>query len=242
MPYRVRCILPSNLSYYQVGCGTLELLDGSEEEAFVEESGARYIALHEEDGTISLISQSALGDKFGFEYTQRLVFMSERDLRNYPYWGLDNHEGDFLTAQDLDISERLEQGDMLLHQHLSVRFVSHVVGFGLFTNDTELVSGSYVGEYVGVVLGGTCSGHKPSAYSLSYPCSDGGHEINAKEIGNVIRFINHSSLHSNIEFVHVFLQGIVHVLARVKENVPPHTQLFVDYGASYWSGQGVSPS
>lgn len=62
------------------------------------------------------------------------------------------------------------------------------------------------GEYTGVVRYTS----DPCAYSMNYPSTDGGYEIRALELGNVIRFVNHSVC-PNAIFLPVEHEGIAHV-------------------------------
>ena len=192
------------------------------------------IAVHGEDSSISCFGYEEIGCIFGFTYIPRLIFLHESDLRNYDVWGLDcsslhNDEDpdtdniildesclDSSEGQDISIVEatpalinQLVKGG--IHPHLYIRKIPDIgdikVGNGLFTSES-IIAGALIGEYVGILL---TSMPEPSSYSLNYPCSDGNHEINASEYGNVTRFINHSAA-ANCSFKHVFFEGIAHVV------------------------------
>ena len=113
------------------------------------------------------------------------------------------------TPSSIEIHEML--GKRLMHENLFIRYIPSIngvnVGYGLFTNE-NIVSGTIIGEYVGVLLSGLS---EPSAYSLNYPSCNGDYEIDATEYGNIIRFVNHSS-NPNCDFKHVLYEGIVHVI------------------------------
>ena len=180
-----------------------------------------------------------IGILFSFTYITRIICLHESDLRNYSNWGLDSDSFSSLRDSD-DISNQYDKSfevkckkaeeeptnisgiqttvaisDMLtkgsLHSSLFIKFIPDVgnikIGYGLFTSEI-IESCTPIGEYVGVLL---TSMPEPSSYSLNYPCSDGNHEINATEYGNMTRFINHSS-DPNCSFKHVLFEGIVHVI------------------------------
>ena len=191
-----------------------------------EELGAHYLGLDD------------IGILFGFTYISRLICLHESDLRNYQNWGLDSESFSCLEnihkTFDCDRTIGIERRktaeetlnvsgieatagiiDMLiaggLHSDLFIKFIPDVgnikIGYGLFTNETIDIN-TPLGEYVGILL---TSMPEPSSYSLNYPCSDGNHEINATEYGNITRFINHSN-NANCSFKHVLFEGIVHVI------------------------------
>jgi hypothetical protein len=130
------------------------------------------------------------------------------------YWSVDEIEGtEWSTVPHLenvkDIRLFLDEGT-ILYSSLSIREVGVVggidLGHGLFA-ERRLSAHSLLGEYVGVVA----SSASPTPYSLNYPSSTGGHEINASEVGNIIRFVNHSKC-PNAVFRSVVLDGLAHVL------------------------------
>jgi hypothetical protein len=161
-----------------------------------------------------LLTFSEIGERFGFEYSTRLQFLHESELRSVAYWSVDEIEGAEWTniprlANVEDIRAFLDEG-VVLNSSLSIREVGVVggidLGHGLFA-ESHLSADCLLGEYVGVVA----SSASPTPYSLNYPSSTGGHEINASEVGNIIRFVNHSE-YPNAVFRSVVLDGLAHVL------------------------------
>jgi hypothetical protein len=67
-------------------------------------------------------------------------------------------------------------------------------------------------------------------------------QTNALEIGNFTRFINHSSLHPNIEAVVCRLpEGRMEVVLFALEDIEPGQQLLSCYGGQYWKALGIIP-
>lgn len=162
----------------------------------------------------TLLSLQELGERFGFEYSARLQFLHESELRTLAYWGVDQVEDVEWTALPFlvnveNVRAFLDAGR--LHEHVvSVREIGVVggidLGFGLFAEE-PVPAHFLIGEYVGVVS----STGSPTPYSLNYPSGSGGHEINASDVGNIIRFVNHSAT-PNAIFRSVLLDGLAHVL------------------------------
>lgn len=128
--------------------------------------------------------------------------------------------------------------------------VSDAVGNGLFAS-VDLVVGTYVGEYTGVVAeddtvgGGSCSGGGGSGgssgrcdgYLMRYP-GEGLH-VSALECGSLIRFINHGGgENANVDVVPHFVDGAYHMCAVTVAAVGRGEQFLLDYGPGYWASRG----
>jgi hypothetical protein len=155
------------------------------------------------------MSLNEIGLRFGFVYSPRLVFIHEKELRNYYSWGFDREACSF-TAAELDIENLLDRGG--LTDGLCVGHVGEVdgvdVGYGLFT-EIDIRKGTVIGEYVGIVS--SLSGSS-SAYAFNYPSTDGGYTVEAVEYGNLMRFMNHSD-NPNCAYHTVYHEGIAHLVA-----------------------------
>ena len=195
------------------------------------------IRVYDEESVEHNLGLVDIGILFSFTYITRIICLHESDLRNYSSWGVDSdsfscsrYSDDVSKNNSFEIESKIAEeeptnisgiqitvaiSDMLtkgsLHSCLFVKFIPDVgnikVGYGLFASEI-IESCTPIGEYVGILL---TSMPEPSSYSLNYPCSDGNHEINATEYGNMTRFINHSS-NPNCSFKHVLFEGIVHVI------------------------------
>ena len=198
--------------------------------------GSRMIASSSSESTdLEMKSYDQISFEYNFQFTSRLVFEQESDLRNMLVsWGLD--EDVFPSAIDLGFASQLKNG--AISDKISVRYISNSMGAGLFA--TEMIpANSFIGEYCGVLRPGSSTRGNPSAYSLNYPSGDS-HEVDSQDIGSMMRFCNHSDS-PNCTFTSVWLDS-VHVCVVVGEEcIAAGTQLSVNYGESYWKGQGYKP-
>ena len=207
----IRCILPHN-RHVAVRDG---LVLGSAAEP--PPLSGYELRLTSSDNAMQLLTLPRLGELMGFEYSPRLMFLHERDLREWLLNSIDMVE--FRSSKDLGVDRLINEGQLI--DSLSVRFVSDVIGHGLFiTRDATL--NEFIGEYTGLVTSPTCQDSKNTegtAYSVEYPSMTGGYAINAKDHGNLMRFINHSSS-PNARFICLSHEdGLVHVVCVSNRNV-----------------------
>lgn len=242
MPYHILCIIPYDRHCHFDGFDLR--VDGADsgaateaaEERHLEETRVTYVG---KDGVSTIMSLLELSILLGFAYATHLQWMCERDLRIMPVtWGLPQFADETMaaispTALELGIINQLETGE--LSPDIYVKWVDETIGHGVFAS-RPLSAGHFCGEYTGIVL----MTQSPGAYSLNYPCLDGGHEISAADTGNLMRFINHSSS-PNSSFQRVFHENIIHTVVRTTVRVAADEQICVDYSPSYWVGRGVAP-
>ena len=168
------------------------------------------INVYNNDGTKESLRLSRIGEKFGFIYESRLVFLHSSDLRNMLFWGIDI-EDDIIKANK-EVGDMLDRG--YINESICIRHVGVVgddgvdVGFGIFAENT-IKEGAIIGEYVGVVW--KCPSCSNSCYALDYPSKDGGYMIDALEMGNVIRMINHSEKF-NCTFKSYSHNNMIHII------------------------------
>jgi hypothetical protein len=129
-----------------------------------------------------------------------------------------------------------------------VRDTGTEMGNGLFTTEAISCSGDgsssgsnsrpvVIGEYTGLLVDTMDTG----AYSMAYYVSSShgfeqNWQIDAKEVGNLMRFVNHSST-ANVKFQNVFYGHMWHVLLVVIRDIEKDEQLFANYGPLYWVGK-----
>ena len=201
--YLIHCILPDSRNFVvrngeiaaevttPVACSTQKIKVVNESES-------------EEELTLE-----SIGVRFGFEYSCFIQFFHENMLRNMPFWGLDS-SAKVPSAVSLGLEKKIDSGFII--DKISLRHIGEVegidVGYGLFAEDV-IEEGEMIGEYTGVVMENSTL--YSSSFSLNYPCADRGLIVNASEIGNIIRFVNHSS-NPNTDFKPFVHEGIVHVI------------------------------
>lgn len=242
MVYHVKCIIPHDRYCHFNGYEfiTTNPDECDEENAEIARLESTKFTFIDQDGTSRVLSLLELSNTLRFAYTTHLSFMEERDFRIMPVtWGLTNFSDDTMTAisptaHQLGIVDELERGELCSEMY--IKYIDPTLGYGLFSS-TSLRCDTFIGEYVGIVL---CT-QQPGEYSLNFPCLDGGHEINAQDTGNLVRFINHSRT-PNASFQNVYHEGVIHTVVRMVLEVQGDTQITVNYGVGYWIGRGVSPA
>lgn len=190
------------------------------------------------------ISLHELGEKLAFTYSSRLIFLHEKDYRNLVLLLSIDNENIYGLEKNYaagNIGELLNAGSIA--KGLSVRYVGYVgsiyVGYGLFA-ERDINNGDFIGEYTGLVRE-SVKNEEDNAYSFVYPSSECSYDINAKEYGSVIRFINHHSISPNVEFKRVFHEGLMHIVCFAITDISKDSQLLVDYGAAYWVNKRYCP-
>ncbi|MBS0653455.1 MAG: SET domain-containing protein-lysine N-methyltransferase [Verrucomicrobia bacterium] len=184
----------------------------------------------------ALLSQEELETRLDFKYLPQISFETIADQKEVFAKGmakLQNHE---IKAEALELGKLYADK---IHAAYSppvlIRKIDERVGFGLYAQE-KIASGSYVGEYTGIVRKNDRRYTKPlNDYCFEYPIPDQigrSYVIDATD-GNLTRFINHS-YQPNLKPIHVFLEGYYHVIFVALRDIEKGTQLSYDYGHSYW--------
>jgi hypothetical protein len=271
--YPLACLLPSDSVYFLDATSKRlrSLVDNQIDEYAQALDGIlnrqiRYYSSINAPDSIFL-SFSEVGNRFNFEYYPYFKFFHERDARNL--WLNE------VISDATEISEDEENRAAMLsnyaedllpklvcngytYPNLSIRNIGVIdsidVGNGLFAEE-PIPACTLLGEYTGVIATSNFSSSSDDfAYCCEYPSCDGGTMINATEIGNLIRFINHSPS-PNSRFLQWNYDGMIHILCvsrciiayflhilivdvQITTNpVGKNEQITVNYGASYWSNK-----
>ncbi len=118
---------------------------------------------------------------------------------------------------------------------LYVKWMNDSLGYGILA-EKEIVKGSFVGEYTGVVRQLLRLQQNQNAYCLHYPTRFWSRQymvIDALQEGNLMRFMNHSDC-PNVEPVCLVDRGLLHLAFIAKCDITQHTQLTFDYGNDFW--------
>jgi len=117
---------------------------------------------------------------------------------------------------------------------ISVRWSGKRLGYAVYAEQT-FEEGEFIGEYTGLVRRAPILFSGVNEYCFRYPLYRTGfffYTIDAKEQGNEISFINHSSL-PNCESVVTFNNDLLHLCIRTVKTVPSGEQLTFDYGNGF---------
>jgi hypothetical protein len=117
-----------------------------------------------------------------------------------------------------------------------LRWISPEFGYGLFAA-FDLPKGAYIGEYLGVVRPFSERKDQKNCYCFEYKTHLNGKApftIDARDKGNLIRYINHSSA-NNLTPELAFCNGVMHVILLTNRPITKGEELTYDYGSSYWA-------
>jgi hypothetical protein len=166
------------------------------------------------------LSYQEVGDICGFEYFPFLKFFHEKDLRNLWIHEIPNISEQGSNMDNIDSScftPFLSEGR--IHPSLALKrigiFDGIDMGHGLFAEEV-IPTCVFLGEYCGMVSFSTSTIKQQHttdhlSFSCEYPSCDGSLSINAEEVGNMIRFINHSDS-PNSMFTRFYCDGLSHIL------------------------------
>lgn len=117
---------------------------------------------------------------------------------------------------------------------ISLRYVNPLVGYGIFS-DEEISALTYVGEYTGLVRKRHIKSDRLNNFVFGYVIGpyDTPFVIDAKNKGNLMRFINHSE-RPNLTSRWLIQGGIGHVILFSNKSIRKGSQLTYDYGPLYW--------
>jgi uncharacterized protein len=121
---------------------------------------------------------------------------------------------------------------------LLVKWIDPLLGYGVFA-EGEIPAHAFIGEYTGVVRERRRD-DRSNHYCFDYavvPEKKGPYIIDAKEKGNLSRFINHSAS-GNLEPLSLLHGGVIHIVLHTKRKVRAGEQLCYDYGEEYWKKRG----
>jgi hypothetical protein len=177
-----------------------------------------------------------LEKRIPFKFLASITFETSEDQADILARGQAKHQNNLVSLESLELGKKfIEKIETAYIPQVSVRWVSDLVGYGLFAEE-EIAARSYVGEYTGIVRRNNRRYFEPlNNYCYEYPVED---EIGRSFVidatqGNLTRFINHSSS-PNLKPIHVFYEGYYHLIFIALRLIQKGEQLSYDYGESYW--------
>lgn len=128
--------------------------------------------------------------------------------------------------------KEIQQG---IHPRMSIRWVDEKIGFGVFAAE-RILPCSYIGEYTGMIQERKTKHVKESNYCIRYtswPMGKRQYVIDAENMGNFTRFINHSDT-PNISLACTYWRGLPRLIFISLQEIPEGAQLTFDYGKTFW--------
>lgn len=155
-------------------------------------------------------------------------------------------KSDYYVANSEEFIHLAEKyGEKLINKTYAPVYIKKIdknMGYGLFAAQS-LKADDLIGEYTGIVQEAfhlDPSDKDTSAkteYAWDYPDDIPGLpplEINAREAGGVLRFVNHS-FQPNLRIEHTDVDNEWKIFFVADGNIEADSELFVDYGDAYWA-------
>ena len=170
------------------------------------------------------------------QYLPNLCFENEMDLR----WVIKKCEkalkDGFINEKQrwlgIFFEKEMQNGKM---DQTYLKWINPVMEWGLFARK-DIEPYTYIGEYTGFVRKYRKIIDDHNAYCFEYSIGGNIHThltIDAKEKGNLARFINHS-FSPNLNQTPAFQDGVMHVVFRANRKIKKGEQLTYNYGKPYW--------
>ncbi len=161
-------------------------------------------------------------------------------MKKLSYYRDNREEFEFLLSR---YGDAVRSGTLV---SADVRPVGSEIGLGLFAREA-VSKDDLAGEYTGLVREAREikpedideDGHYPDDWAWDYPVEIPGFpplEIDAREAGNVLRFVNHS-MNPNLRPDHFLLDNGWVLIFIADRDIAPGEELTIDYGEAYWSGE-----
>lgn len=171
-----------------------------------------------------------------FKFLPQIAFETPEAQQDVLTRGLEKLNNSGISEETLMLGQKYKREiEAAYIPDVSVRFLDPKVGTGLFAEE-EIETGSYVGEYTGIVRKNDRRYMEPlNDYCYEYPVPDyiGRSFVIDATQGHLTRFINHS-YNPNLKPVHVFYEGYYHLIFIALERIKKGAQLSYNYGKNYW--------
>ena len=187
-----------------------------------------------EDDKLKILSESDFEKKFDVKYLPNLLFKDLKMLK-------DVQSKSQKALKDLDIAEKEIWLGTYYEKEIKfgrvanayIKWIDEYKGYGLFAL-FDLKPETFIGEYTGEVRRHKKALDEKNSYCFEYKIgSSSKYTIDAKYMGNIIRFINHSFL-PNLTTAAAYQGGIVHIILKTNSYIKKDSELSYDYGPTYW--------
>jgi SET domain len=210
------------------------------------------------EGIIEGVSPAEFEHRFGVKYLPKLVidescpFDPLAKLPGTSGWSPPPESGraafehdfarslpnSFPTSQHYGDGERKAwlYADQIRHgqtANMYIAKVNDVVGHGVFAGE-DIAPGKMLGEYTGLARSYR-GGHIENENAYLFRYGSKGATLDAREMGNITRFINHSGDHPNAKEAEVIVDDVQHMVLIATRSIAKDTQILFDYGEDYWA-------
>lgn len=185
--------------------------------------------------TDQLLEKKQLEQMFSFSYLNHLYFSS------YSYFSYCIKKTNRQLLNE-EVLQAAKWGSAMFEKeykrgffpNLLLKKVNPLVGYGVFAYE-DIAQYNYIGEYTGKVRKRDRFRDKFNDYVFGFvACTkDTPYVVDAKDSGNITRFINHSD-EPNLKSRWVVIDGICHIIFYANQFIPKGKQLTYDYGPYYW--------
>lgn len=127
------------------------------------------------------------------------------------------------------LKEKIQNG---ITQDVYIKWQDPYKEYGVFALK-DIKKHSYIGEYTGILRKHKRKLDKKNGYCFAYQIKEkSSFTIDAKYMGNYLRFINHS-YSPNLD-LHMAYDGILHIILMTNKDIKKDEELTYNYGSSYW--------
>jgi uncharacterized protein len=190
----------------------------------------------EKDGALSMASVEDFNKIFEVEYLPNLFFENPKLLRKTARRIKRGIKIGSLSEREIWLGTYFQNEVQNGYSaRVYIKWIDEFKEYGLFA-DQNLKEGAYICEYTGTVRKYKRRLDKKNSYCFEYKIGDERKShltIDAKEMGNYARFINHSET-PNLEPFAALVNGIIHIILRAKQPISKGTELTYNYGPKYW--------
>lgn len=189
----------------------------------------------------SMINVRYLPDnEFPSKLQQSLLETSLEEAWNDESW-INDSAGSIILVDDslMEALVRFNDNPLVMERRYHVEWTNKEIGFGVIA-DVDMQSGEMLDIYTGNII---CGDVSDAAYQWVHPDLKSSGDIcgiEAREAGNIMRFVNDDRNYKNVKFVKTTYHGRYYVLYSIMNNsVQKGQHLSVSYGSAYWNSRRV---
>ena len=191
--------------------------------------------LQNNQNEIILLTPALLKKMFDFQQVESLVFINEKIENLAKKRAIKKLSNEKIHKRNQWITSLYgEERKLGILDHLVIRFMNPLVGYGVYTLST-IPTYTYIGEYGGLVRKRSWWKDQKNNYVFAYDIASKRTPwvIDAKRQGNFTRFFNHSFT-PNLTSTWIISEGVCHIIFFSNRQIQKGEQLTYDYGPYFW--------